>query len=211
MSQSTILRCTLAGLFTLATALGAVGCTSVVIDERPGAGTGASRSTPPSSDLPNDSCMDPTCEDPGGGGPAIALRYAEFPPIGGGGGSSTSSSSGGGGGTDPDTLFLIFGSGAKLCTDPYAMPCGEWGVSIGIPPAYQKPGTYSLGPGTLLSSAHTRGPDEGGGNCSFGGGSFFDGTIEIESIDANQVVFNLAGTSTLLVTADGHYAATRCP
>jgi hypothetical protein len=59
--------------------------------------------------------------------------------------------------------------------------------------------------------AHTRGPDEGGGNCSGGFGSFYDGTIEIESIDANQVVFNLAATATILVTADGHYVASRCP
>ncbi|WP_437963504.1 hypothetical protein WMF04_27680 [Sorangium sp. So ce260] len=127
-------------------------------------------------------------------------------------GSGSSVSVGGGPTLDPNDLFVLIGTRELSCADPsFHFICGTWEVSISIPPALQVPGVIPLdtpGLGTYFSVA---GPDRGGGDCYGGGGSFFDGTIEIVSIDAEKVVFRLEDTSTFEFDANGEHTALRCP
>ncbi len=70
-------------------------------------------------------------------------------------------------------------------------------------------GTYPL---TNIATFSTSGPDSYG-NCSYGGGSYWDGTIQILSIVPSQIVFTLSGTAQPFIapgTADGSYVAPRC-
>ncbi|XXX80251.1 hypothetical protein WMF30_15905 [Sorangium sp. So ce134] len=150
----------------------------------------------------------------GGSGPvgsqAIALLRRQLPdPTGTGGGSSAAS---GGPVLDPDDLFVRIGNRELSCADPYGdFACGTWEVSIGIPPALQVPGVLNLDAPELISYQSFAGPDRGGGDCYGGGGSFIEGTIEIVSIDAAQVVVRLSDTDTYEFDANGEHTALRCP
>ena len=145
-------------------------------------------------------------------GPAIAMLYSEIPvynPSPGSGGVT------GGGSTtvDPNTLFIFVSNGAQSCADPHAQPDGcdsRYQISISLPPNLQAVGTYPLENHAFASITEPGGP----GACAGGGGSFWDGTIEVTSIDATQVTFTLAGTADYLLSSGGHadgtYTATRC-
>ena len=79
-----------------------------------------------------------------------------------------------------------------------------------IPPAQQQVGTLQLDQvGALLEAA----PDHGiAGSCALPAVAL-SGTVEITAIDANNVTFTLAGTSTFASVpgnADGTYTAPRC-
>jgi len=51
---------------------------------------------------------------------------------------------------------------------------------------------------------------ERGGDCYAAGGSFIEGTLEIVSIDDDQVVGVLANTEEWEFDADGQFSASRC-
>ncbi len=114
----------------------------------------------------------------------------------------------------PGNLTLYATSLQNTCADPSlgALGCsvGVDGVSIELSPAMQAVGTYPLDQIGTFSSWH---PDPQA-SCGGGGGSYFQGTIEIVSIDASQVVFTLAGTSDGFFfskgNADGTFTAPRC-
>lgn len=142
---------------------------------------------------------------------AIAIRRDELPPIDGG---DTTSVTTGGGGFPDDDLFLITGNQAPVCDDPFGLPGCEapgWSVSVVLPAAYQTPGIYSLSDPALYAtfSVGLGSP----GECSGGGGSYFDGSIEVIAIDAQHVEYALSGTAELwgdFGNADGTYTAARC-
>ena len=85
-----------------------------------------------------------------------------------------------------------------------------WAVSIKLPSELQTAGTYSLS--DLGATFSVTFPSSGPDDCSGGGGSFWDGTITILSIDAASVTFELANTASLFDqgNADGVYTAPRC-
>jgi hypothetical protein len=132
--------------------------------------------------------------------------------VGVGGGCDGSSSSGGPT-IDPNTLYLMAGSRAPVCSNPFASGgCGSFHISIGLPPALQHKGTIALSP-ALLGGFFEQGPDEGGGSCWFGGGGSLNaGTLTILKINRNHVTFRLDGTSAMFSNAhaDGTYEADLC-
>jgi hypothetical protein len=148
--------------------------------------------------------------DPGDGN-AIAMLRSQFPPIDGTGGSTSVST--GGGNLDPNDLFVFIGNPAIACADPFAYGgCPHWRVSIGIPPALQAVGTYDLSaPEFSYSSFSVSGENSGPDDCWGGGGSFYEGTLEITTIDNNWVHGQLTGTPTFDLDANGPFAASRCP
>jgi hypothetical protein len=110
--------------------------------------------------------------------------------------------------SDPNDLMIFLGSQLQSCEDPYASDCSQpyWRVTIVLPPEVQQIGTYSLN--GLATFTETEGCDAG-----FGGGSFWDGTIQITSIDGGEIEFTLAGTNDFFfveANADGSYSAPRC-
>jgi hypothetical protein len=147
-------------------------------------------------------------------GPAIAMLRSELPAPTPPDGSSGVTTTGGGPADDPNALFLFVANVGQSCGDPFAALSGcskqEYQVTIVLPTALQAVGTYPL---DQLATAGESEP-EGGGVCSGGGGSYWDGTIQITAIDATHVDFTLAGTSLLFLTggatANGTYAAKRC-
>jgi hypothetical protein len=158
--------------------------------------------------------------DPDAGPPpnstGIVIRNGDIPrPDSSSGTGSTGTTTGQGGsgpGTDPDTKFVILGNAPLTCDDPYRYGvCDRWRVSIGIPPALFKPGVLDLDRTDIVSYHSIAGPDRGGGDCYFGGGSFSDGTIEIVSISPTDVVVRLKDTFLFEVDADGVYHAAPCP
>lgn len=143
---------------------------------------------------------------------ALALYRSQVPDVSGGGENSTST--GGGTDLDPNDLFVIISNHGLTCVDPYgSYACGNWRVAIVIPPALQVPGVLDLHSPELLnySGFSVSGPDDGSGNCYGGGGSFYDGTVEIVSLDATQVVVRFEGTDTSEFDVDGVHTAIRCP
>jgi hypothetical protein len=110
-------------------------------------------------------------------------------------------------------MYFILGGEPPACSAPFgSYTCGHWRVSIGIPPQLFRPGVLRLGSQSLNASYSVQGPDEGGGQCYGGGGSFFDGTIEIVSIAENgDAVIRVADTQKFEFNADGTYQAHRCP
>jgi hypothetical protein len=170
-------------------------------------GTGGSGGRPP--------------RDPDAGPPpnstGIVIRNGDIPRFDAGesgtGSTSTTTGQGGSGpGTDPDTKFVILGNAPLTCGDPYSYgTCDRWRVSIGIPTALFKVGVLALNRTDISSSISVTGPDRGGGDCSFGGGTFWDGTIEIVSISSTDVVVRLKDTFVFEVDVDGVYHAVPCP
>lgn len=132
------------------------------------------------------------------------------------GGSSGSSS--GGMEPDPKTLYLRLSSQIYSCKDPTAnLECGpEWGVTIVIPPEFQTPGSiYNLAGQDVFAVFSETGVDEGGNNCSFGGGSG-GGTFQILEIDDTQVKGRLCNVPDWFwfdtkPDLDGTFTAERCP
>jgi len=128
-------------------------------------------------------------------------------------GSGSSSSSGDP--IDPDTLYIFLSNQQLSCADPHAsLECGQqWDVTIALPPALQQVGVLSLDDPALLSVFGVTGPGDGDldtGGCYFGGGSFFDGTIETLDIDADSITIELSNTSDFEFDADGVYEVPLC-
>ncbi|WP_437501008.1 hypothetical protein [Sorangium sp. So ce1099] len=146
---------------------------------------------------------------------AIALFRSEFP-----GEPSNDSGSGysGGPGTDPNDLFIIFGAPVSSCADPSYTSCGSWMLAISISPALQVPGIIDLSWPDPWSYYVVSGPGRDDGSCSFDAGYLTSGTMEIVSIDDEEVVVRLSGavvrmsgTDTDAPDANGEYTAALCP
>lgn len=147
---------------------------------------------------------------PGQASEAIAMLFSEIPFDDDPTGTGSTSSSGSGPGIDPNTIVVWIADTPVACNDPFAnQGCGShWKVSFDIPPAMQKPGTYSLE--ELDGFASVTGPAEEDGECAGGGGSFWDGVVEITSIDDEQIEGKLSGTSVFEFDANGPFTALRC-
>ena len=123
------------------------------------------------------------------------------------GGNMTSAVTTGGNPLDPNDLVIVLGSELQQCEDPFASNCAtqNWRVTISIPTSMQQIGTYNLeGLANWFESDQCNGG---------GGGTFWEGTITITSIDPGQVDFVLSGTNDFFLlpgNADGSYSAPRC-
>jgi hypothetical protein len=125
--------------------------------------------------------------------------------------SSTVGSGGGGPVPNPDNLHVFIGSEAQLCADPFAgpeCPPGGFKISFQLSPDQQELGVYSLQ--DLNGFTEQSGFD--GQGCWFGGGSFWDGTVEVIDINASTLTVRLDGTSSFEpgVDLDGTYVVDRC-
>ncbi len=206
-------------ILALCLALAPLACTTTVVGGGSGGGssttsTGTSIGTGPCGPAPGE----PTT--PTGPAPtAIALLASQINASSGAGGGSSTATTGSGGGVDPNTLYVMIGSPAPVCSDPFgaSAQCGTYAITIGIPPQLQQPGTLNLSDTALISTFSETGTSSTAGVCPGGGGSFVDGTIDIVSIDATQVVFTLTGTMMFAgegipdEVANGTYTASRCP
>ncbi len=136
---------------------------------------------------------------------AMSLLISELPDPGTGSGTSVSS----GGGPSPNTVLVYIGGNGLDCNNPGYLDCGnQWSFSFGIPPEMQQPGTYDLQDLNGIMSETGDGP---GPECSFGGGTFWDGTVEITSIDDNEVVGTVsASPSGWANDPSGPFVAPRC-
>lgn len=143
----------------------------------------------------------------------IAYLESQVPPVP----DTTGGSSGTGGDPpNPATLHVRLSSQSLTCKDPQAiLQCGpEWAVSINIPPEFQTPGLYHLAGPDVIGIGMETGADEGNGECSFGGGSFF-ATLEIISVDEVEVTGRLCHVEGPLpsnfAALEGSFVAPRCP
>jgi hypothetical protein len=223
----------LARPLVLLTGLGLVliACETTIIsdgDEDGGGGTGGDGGTTSSTQPTMTTGMQPPPPSP-----AISMLYSEWNDLPPPNGSVVATSAGGttiaattgptttgsgpatatvGTGTphDPATLVIFLGSELQSCAAPGISECdadGTWDVTILLPPQLQTPGTYPL---ENLASWFEQGPcDRGGG----GGGSYWDGTIQVTAVSAGEIAFTLSGTGSFFFVqgnADGSYVAPRC-
>ncbi len=119
--------------------------------------------------------------------------------------------SGGHNGPAPDTLFIKISNQELSCADPSERvgDCGYWQAQFQLPTELQAPGIYTLEElrGFMLFNS----ADDSSGFCGGGGGSFWDGTVEITSIDKSQVTGFITGSSTWEFDVNGPFVAHRCP
>lgn len=130
---------------------------------------------------------------------------------------TTGGSSGTGGDPpSPQTLHVRLSDQALSCKDPEAiLQCGpHWGVSITIPPEFQTPGLYHLTGPDVLGIGFETGADEGGGQCSFGAGTF-SASFELIAIDDTEVSGRLCHVEGPIpfnfAELEGSFVAPRCP
>jgi hypothetical protein len=146
---------------------------------------------------------------------ALAIFREDIPPYDPTGTTAVSVSSGGGGDPPGDDLILVASSASPQCSDPYGSPgCAAdgWAVFVSLPAAYQTPGVYSLSD-PAINSHFSMSFTENGQCAGGGGGSYWDGSIEVVSIDAEGVTFVLSGTAAIGLgfgNADGSYGAPIC-
>jgi hypothetical protein len=110
-----------------------------------------------------------------------------------------------------DLVVMLSNRGLTCGAHDVLDGCDFWHVSLYLPPELQRPSiTYALGSqvGVFVHFAKS-GRDEG--DCSGGGGNWLPGTVEIVSIDDDEVVIHLEGTANSGFNADGTYVAPRCP
>jgi len=138
---------------------------------------------------------------------AIAILESEIPDIGVGG-AGEGSTGVGGSNIDPNTLHVFLSDLPVACQNPYdGPPCGNhWSVSFMLPPGMQHPGTYPM----EAVNAYAGITFDGSPECGGGGGSFWDGEVQITSIDATGVSATFVGTSTMDFDANGSFTAVRC-
>jgi hypothetical protein len=196
---------------------GSPGMTTGVTTGSPGMTTGVTTGNPGMSTAVTTGSSGTTTA---GGGPmiprgsptAFVIRQGDIPdpviaPTGG-----TTSTTTGGTTIDPDTPVVIIGSDASTCANPYGNhACGTWSVWIRIPRELLIPGVLSLSDTRLYAYSSSQGVDRGGGDCSFGGGSYTDGHIEILDVSASGVKVRLSDTFKFDFDADGDYDASVCP
>lgn len=202
------------------TGVGTATATATSTDATTGmtSGTTSAGSTSATTDGPLPDPIDPTpCEGEAKVIPGQAIAYLEAqvppPPDTTGGSSGTS---GGGEPVDPGTLHVRLSSQSLTCEDPAAaLQCGEnWAVSFALAPEFQTPGLYHLSGPNVFGVGTETGPDEGGGECSWGGGSFW-ATLEIIAVDDEAVTGRLCHIDAALpanaAELAGKFVAPRCP
>lgn len=142
----------------------------------------------------------------------VAMLWRDIPPLPpGDSGSSVSS----GGGPDGDTLDVTFGKNVELAcgNSPIVSgPCPSWTVSFQLPVELQQPGTLPLSDPRIhahqsLSAQNSGAPP---GDCYFGGGSFFDGSLEIVSLGGGELRFRITGAPTFEFDANGEHVVELC-
>ena len=137
----------------------------------------------------------------------IAMLQSELPQ-GGTGGGGTSSSQSGGPEPDPNLLHVDISDIAISCTDPYGLECGgHFKVSFALPVELQHAGVYDM---QVVDGFFLVTDDQDPVDCGGGGGSFWDGQVEITSIDDQQVVGSFIGTDTFDFDVNGTFVAVRC-
>lgn len=130
--------------------------------------------------------------------------------------SGSTGTTGGGEALDPNDLFIRLSSVGVSCGSPTVdLPCGgNWSVSLVLPPAFQQVGVYDLTSPELVLYSHmseTGAPNSATpGDCPWGGGSMGPGTLEIVSITATEVQFQLQVDSIWEANPNGVYTAPRC-
>ncbi len=135
---------------------------------------------------------------------AVAIRFADIPPSG-------MDDTGDSSGPDPDALLFSVRSYASSCDDDvYGTPCdGQWSVLFQLAPDQQAPGVYDME--TVNGSISWTNM----GSCAAGGGgTSVTGTLEIVSIDDDEVVGRFCGIEADFGAppiADGEWTAERCP
>lgn len=100
---------------------------------------------------------------------------------------------------DPLTVFIKLGTQPLTCMDPngQGVDCvPSWNVSIALPLAYQKTGTYSLSDPAIIPVYSVQNGGSGS-SCPVSSGDFRSGTLEIEefAIDPTTATVRLSGTS----------------
>lgn len=178
-----------------------------------------SASTSATTDGPPPDPIEPTpCEGEAKIIPGEAIAYLESqvppapPPDTTGGSSGTT----GGEPVDPGTLHVRLSSQTLTCDDPAAtLKCGSnWAVSFALAPEFQAPGLYHLSGPQVFGVGTETGPDEGGGECSWGGGSFF-ATLEVIAVDDDAVTGRLCHIDAPIpgnaAELEGKFVAARCP
>jgi hypothetical protein len=134
-------------------------------------------------------------------------------------GSSSGSTSGSSGGAnlDPNDLFLRVSDLGVACTSPTTdLSCGgHYQLTVVLPPALQKVGVYDLEDQQLIAYSYM---SETGdlnsadpNDCPGGGGSLGPGSLEIVSIDDNEVHFKVSMAPSIWSSdPSGDYTAPRC-
>lgn len=131
-----------------------------------------------------------------------AIRWGDIPPDPTGGESDVATTDDPG--MDPDAILVRVSSLATSC-DGNDGPCREgWGISFTLPPEAQEPGAYMLDD---FTSGYSLTLCDGGG----GGGGGLGGTVEIVSIDDEEIVGRFCGTEAFDFESNGEWTAQRCP
>lgn len=200
-----------------AVAILVLGCQTQVVGGNSGSGGSGGGSTGSNTDTTSGGGQGGTVAQPlpVDDGPAIAMLYSQIPPIGGNVNTSVAVTTGGSG-IDPNTLVLFVSDAAQSCADPFqslasCAAAAHHQVTIFLPPNLQAAGTYSLD--QLATWSESDAGNGSPGECSGGGGSYWDGTIEISAIDGTHVDFTLAGTAQFFGASgnsDGTFTAKRC-
>jgi hypothetical protein len=206
------------GTTGMSTATATATSTSTTTEMTSSTTSATSASTSATTDGPPPDPIDPTpCEGEAKVIPGDAIAYLEAqvpppPPPDTTGGSGTT----GGDPIDPGTLHVRLSSQSFTCEDPAAaLKCGQnWAVSFALAPEFQIPGLYHLSGPSVFGVGTETGPDEGNGECSWGGGSFF-ATLEVISVDDENVIGRLchidAPIPSNAAELEGKFVAPRCP
>ncbi|HSC89776.1 MAG TPA: hypothetical protein VLC09_21005 [Polyangiaceae bacterium] len=142
----------------------------------------------------------------------VVMRYGDLPALDFDDGGSDGTSDGSSSGPDPESLYLVLGNTSLTCAAPRSTyACGTWSVTLIVPPELAAPGVVSLGDPRVISSMSAQGEDRGGGDCSAGGGSFSDGTLEIVSMNEQEVTVRFFDTWTYDFDINRVYTLPRCP
>jgi hypothetical protein len=115
---------------------------------------------------------------------------------------------------DPDTLYVRLSSQAGSCDAPNSYPgCGNWSVTISIPPAFQVPGLYHLSGPDVQGWWEQSWGDEGEELCA-GGGSNLDASFEIISVDEQGIKGRICHVEPAFffgpIDIEGSFNAARC-
>jgi hypothetical protein len=130
--------------------------------------------------------------------------------------SGTVTVGGGNDNLDPNDLFLEISNQGASCSAPTtALSCGgNWSLSVALPPSYQAVGIYDLEDPAI--AAYSTMSESGALNsanpedCSWGGGSLGSGTLEVLSIDGQEIHFVVTMNSFLDADPSGEYTAIVC-
>lgn len=128
----------------------------------------------------------------------IAIHPSDIPP-------PPNGTSVGAGGAPPSSTDLVLVlhdhdpvDTAAVCADPYGEEAacentmvGGWEISVTLPQMYQQPGTYQLNDPNLNATFGEWEP--AGGGCAGGGGSFWEGSLEVKSVGGMGIIARFHG------------------